>query len=132
MMVKEPMVSATEDSAKRGQISQLQCLSFLKIVEAVRSVDPEFAIQQLACLMYIAANEGCMVQDMADGLDMTQSSASRNVFALSKVHRLGKEGYNLVVSEADPAERRRKLLYLTPKGKKVVKNLLNVHASGLS
>jgi DNA-binding MarR family transcriptional regulator len=39
---------------------------------------------------------------------------------LSKWHRLGKPGFDLVETVDDPRERRRKLVYLTSKGQRVV------------
>lgn len=113
--------------------SALASLEFLSVLETIRTIDPDMPIQQCATLFYVAGNESCIMQDMASALGFSQSSASRNVAALSKMHRLGKPGLDLIVAEEDPAERRRKLLSLTPKGKRVVEMVLakfKQHASG--
>nr|WP_245986670.1 hypothetical protein [Azospirillum thermophilum] len=48
---------------------------------------------------------------------MAQSSASRNVAALSRWHSFGKAGLDLVQAQEDPRERRRKIVTLTEKGR---------------
>lgn len=52
---------------------------------------------------------------------MKTSSSSRNTDWLSKYHRLNKPGLNLIIKEADPFNRRRQQLRLSPKGEQLVK-----------
>ena len=47
---------------------------------------------------------------------MSQSLCSRTVAALSKWQRRGTPGLDLIEAIEDPRERRRKIMYLTPKG----------------
>ena len=53
-----------------------------------------------------------------------QSSCSRNILALGKWHRLGRPGADYVEAVEDPKERRRKIVYLTPKGRTVARKAL--------
>ena len=103
----------------------IAALQFLKVIETMRAVDPEMGMQQAATLFFIASHPKCHQQDMEKALGFSQSSASRNVASLSKMHRLGKPGLDLVTSMEDPAWRRRKILNLTPKGARVVNNVLD-------
>jgi DNA-binding MarR family transcriptional regulator len=56
-------------------------------------------------------------------LAIAQSSASRNIAALSRWHSFGKDGHNLVEAREDPRERRRKIVSLTPRGHHLVATL---------
>ncbi len=88
----------------------------LTILEDFRALDAEMPIQTAVTFMIVALNEGLALKDVADRLGMASSTASRNVAALSKHHRLGKQGHDLIENREDPMERRRKIHTLTPKG----------------
>lgn len=94
----------------------------------LRELDAEMPVQQMLVLQYIALHEGCTQRDMARDLDMPSSSSSRNIAALSTVHRLGKEGLGLVTWVDDPLDRRAKLLLLTEKGRTVMRRLIETIA----
>ena len=95
-----------------------------RVVEAFRTVDREMPVQQMATLLIVALNEGLSLKEISDRLATASSTASRNVAALSKVHRLGKRGHDLVSSREDPVERRRKMHTLTAKGRLFILRLL--------
>jgi DNA-binding MarR family transcriptional regulator len=61
--------------------------------------------------------------DLAQRLGIAQSSASRNIAALSRWHSFGKDGHDLVEAREDPRERRRKIVSLTPRGRHLVATL---------
>ncbi|NJB67233.1 DNA-binding MarR family transcriptional regulator [Desulfobaculum xiamenense] len=93
----------------------------LAIVEAIRhetGVDT-MPSQQIAAFLYVAASGGCSMAALAEFLGMAQSTASRTVTTLGPRHATnrGRPGYDLIVAEEDPRERRRKNLRLTPRGK---------------
>ena len=98
----------------------------LKVIEEFRKIDPEMPIQQASAFMYIVTHEGCTMKAVAEHLGMSQAASSRNVAALSEWHRLKRPGAGLVTSEADPYEMRRKVITLTPKGKRVAETLSNI------
>jgi DNA-binding MarR family transcriptional regulator len=96
----------------------------VRILEAFRTLDPDLPIQYALSFLTIAQNEGLSIRDLSERLGIAQSSASRNVAALSKWHSFGKEGHDLVQSEEDPRERRRKIVTLTPKGRDLARRLV--------
>lgn len=91
---------------------------------ALREIDPYIPSQTAECLLVIAVNPGITMQRLSELTGLAQSSCSRNVALLSKFQRLGKEGYDLVEAVDDPRERRRKIVYLTSKGQRVVNKVM--------
>lgn len=87
------------------------------VLEAFRTLDPDLPIQYALSFMTIAQNEGISIGELAERLGIAQSSASRNVAALSRWHSFGKAGLDLVSAQEDPRERRRKVVALTDKGR---------------
>jgi DNA-binding MarR family transcriptional regulator len=86
--------------------------------------DAEMPIQQMLVLMWVAMNEGGVQRDLCAALDMPNSTASRNLAALSPIHRLGKPGLGLLTWEESLEDRRAKLLKLTPQGRTFMRQLL--------
>jgi DNA-binding MarR family transcriptional regulator len=80
-------------------------------------------IQYALSFLTIAQNEGLSMGDLAQRLAIAQSSASRNIAALSRWHSFGKDGHDLVEAREDPRERRRKIVSLTPRGHHLVATL---------
>jgi DNA-binding MarR family transcriptional regulator len=93
-------------------------------LQGLREVDPYIASQTIECLLAVAMRPGITMQDLSKDTGLAQSSCSRNIALLSKYHRLGKEGFDLVEAVDDPRERRRKIVYLTAKGQKLVNKLM--------
>lgn len=98
----------------------------VRVLEAFRLLDPDLPIQYALSFLTIAQNEGLSIRDLSEHLGIAQSSASRNVAALSKWHSFGKEGHDLVQAEEDPRERRRKIVTLTPKGRALALRLADL------
>lgn len=121
---KSSFRTSDKKNPKEGSIGLRALAKVTAIVRAFQQLNMELPMQQAAALLYIAANEGCMVLDMANATGMTQSAASRNIAALGKWARYGKPGLELIRTEEDPMERRRKLLYLTPKGRNAVQAII--------
>jgi DNA-binding MarR family transcriptional regulator len=57
---------------------------------------------------------------------MATSTSSRNIAALSPIHRLGKPGLGLVTWVDSPTDRRVKLLKLTEKGRDFSEQILGL------
>lgn len=98
----------------------------VRVLEALRTLDPDLPIQYALSFLTIAQNEGLSIRDLSERLGIAQSSASRNVAALSKWHSFGKEGHDLVQAEEDPRERRRKIITLTDKGRDLAAQLADL------
>ena len=92
----------------------------VRILEELRRLDPDMPIQYALSFLTIAQNEGLSMGDLAQRLGIAQSSASRNIAALSKWHSFGKAGHDLVEAHEDPRERRRKIVRLTARGHHLV------------
>lgn len=98
--------------------------TLFRVIASLREIDEQMPSQMAQVLIAIAMRPGLTMQQVSDMTGLSQSSCSRNIAALSKWHRLGKEGHDLVEAIEDPAERRRKIMFLTPKGKQKVQALI--------
>lgn len=88
------------------------------VVDAVRLIDDSMPIQTFAVLLDIARHPNSSVNEIASRTGLAQSSASRNVAALSDRHWQKKPGLGLVELVIDPNELRRKNVSLTAKGER--------------
>lgn len=101
-----------------------QFRSIYQILLALRELDADMPVNQAVCFAWIALNEGRTQVELRQDLDMASSTSSRNLAALSKVHRLGKPGLDMIEWVENPEDRRAKLLYLSNKGKHLVSKML--------
>lgn len=92
---------------------------FLVLLRELQKLDQEFPLQYAVCLAEIARNEGLSLTALADRTGMPLSTISRIVGALS-LHRQKGTPYGLVRTAISAAERRKKEIYLTARGKAVV------------
>lgn len=95
-----------------------------QVLLALHNVDADMTMNQVVCFAWIALHEGRTQVELRQALDMASSTSSRSLAALSKVHRLGKPGLGLIEWVENPEDRRAKLIYLTPQGKRLVESLL--------
>jgi DNA-binding MarR family transcriptional regulator len=98
----------------------------IKLLAEVRKIDGEMQAQTLMTLLMIARAPGISQVEIADKLDISKSTVSRNVTALSdyKNQRSSKGGYGFVTQRVDPNNRRYRQLFLTPEGQAAVQNLV--------
>ena len=96
-----------------------------KILLEFRKLDGEMPIQQAQTFIYCALQEenSPCIKDVADGLYISQASASRNVNAFMKTNRYRRAGHDLLYTHEDPINRSRKIIKLTEKGELVKKSL---------
>ncbi len=99
---------------------------FTSILNLFRDQDAEMPIQQMVVFCWVAVNEGKTQSELCDALKMATSTSSRNIAALSPIHRLGKPGLGLVTWVDSPTDRRVKLLKLTEKGRDFSEQILGL------
>jgi DNA-binding MarR family transcriptional regulator len=92
------------------------------ILQELIAIDPEFPIQWVTVFAEIAGEEGISLKDVSDRTGISMSVMSRTIGALSNARRMGKP-YGLVVVKHAKDDRRRKELFLSAKGKKLVEKL---------
>lgn len=95
---------------------------FVSLMKSLQEIDPEFPLQYSICLAEIAMNEGLSLTQLAQKTDLSLSTISRIVGALSD-YRKNNRPYGLVKLIVSKSERRRKELYLTPKGAALIENI---------
>ena len=99
------------------KIKKLQVL-----LEALIEIDPEFPIQWVTVFAEIAAEEGISLKDISDRTGISMSVMSRTIGALSNARRMGKP-YGLIMVRSAKDDRRRKELFLSVRGKKLLERL---------
>ena len=98
---------------------------FNKILDALATVDTEFPIQWASVFAHIALDEGCSLKDISERTGISMSVMSRTIGALSNYRRMGKP-YGLVLVKSAKDDKRRKELFLSAKGKKLLTKLVDV------
>lgn len=111
--------SAAEDPAD-GEVSTDR---LMRALEVFRELDPDMPIQYALSFLTLARNPGLSIRDLSERLGIAQSSASRNVAALSEWHSFRKPGHGLIQANEDPRERRRKIVTLTRNGEALLARL---------
>lgn len=92
------------------------------ILNELTAVDTEFPLQWAIVFLCIAQNEGASLKDIADETDISMSVMSRTIGALSNYRRMGKP-YGIVTVKMAKDDRRRKELFLSAKGKRLIEKL---------
>jgi DNA-binding MarR family transcriptional regulator len=92
------------------------------ILAELIAIDPEFPIQWVTVFSEIASDEGVSLKDISDRTGISMSVMSRTIGALSNARRMGKP-YGLIVVKHAKDDRRRKELFLSAKGRKLVERL---------
>lgn len=98
---------------------------FIMAVEEFRKLNPAMQTQQVLVFALVAeaGDRGVYQRDLADKLGLVKSAISFNCAMLGDYDVKGKPGYGLVYSVEDPTNRRAKIVYLTPKGKRMAQSI---------
>ena len=109
-------------------IHKIPGATMFQFMAEFRKLDNEIQAQTVQTFLAIAMNKNDKVPmaDLSDLLGVSQASCSRNVAFFTDWTRKKVKGPNLLGSKEDPMERRRKLVYLTPKGKQFYNSLENI------
>lgn len=92
----------------------------IRTANLMREIAADIPIQAVQSFFVVATKEGLSISDLAKQVGLGQSSASRNVAALSEYKKPGVRGLGLIESRQDPKEARKKRLVLTQKGKLLI------------
>lgn len=88
---------------------------------------PEIPLQQLMLFLAIAGDEGVTLGELCNKLDMAQSTGSRLIIGMTtRTVKKGRGGYDLVRTHEDPNDTRRKLIWLTPRGRSLVAEMTGI------
>lgn len=98
--------------------------SAMKILSALREDDEQMQMQTAQVFIAIAMQPGITAQQIGEQVGLSQSSVSRNTAALGEWHRFGKPGLDWIEAVADPRERRRRIHFLTIKGRKKAREVI--------
>jgi len=120
-----PAAAEPEDAPEDapGSEDEIALDRLIEVLETFRALDPDMPIQYALSFLTLARHEGLSMRELADRLGIAQSSASRNVAALSEWQSFRRPGHDLVRAEEDPRERRRKIVRLTAKGRALADRL---------
>lgn len=95
------------------------------LFQAFRQLDATMPLQLAYTFILCAAYEGNSVGDIARRVGFAMSTTSRHILDLGDFNRKKEPGYGLVETRTDPRELRRKTVHLTPKGKKLLNQIIS-------
>ena len=99
--------------------------TIMRLVETFRTVDTVLPAQTAQCFLAVAIRPGLTAQNLAEMTSLSHAAVNRNIRALGKRHRYDKPGFELIETVPDPAETRRQIMFLTPKGQKLATELIS-------
>ena len=76
--------------------------------------------------LVVARRGQCTFPELMEELNLTNSAISRSVMAMGDTHRKGTPGFGLLETRKDHREGRRFLVYLSPKGKALYRQLQSI------
>jgi DNA-binding MarR family transcriptional regulator len=118
-------LTTMEQNLRRKQTDD-QIERLLKVINLLRLYDREVPAQVLATLLYIGSRHDCHKTALEEDLNFTTASSSRNTDKLSKDHRLGKAGLDLIIKEVEEEPPRRQRLRLTKKGEDLMNQIKQI------
>ena len=98
---------------------------FLRILHELEKIDPEFPLHYAICMAEISLNEGLSLTELSNNTGLGLSTISRIIGALSDSRQKGTP-FGLVEVKTAKEEKRRKEIYLTPKGRDFIKSVSHI------
>lgn len=95
---------------------------FITLLQELQKIGPEFPLQYALCLAEVARDEGLSVSTLATRTNLSLSTTSRIIGALSD-HRQKGTPYDLVKVRICKTERRKKELTLSARGHAIIKGI---------
>ncbi len=104
-------------------MSTKKLIKLQNVLNELATVDPEFPLQWALVFLEISQNEGASLKDIAEETGISMSVMSRTIGALSNYRRMGKP-YGVVIVKMAKDDRRRKELFLSAKGKRLLDKII--------
>lgn len=100
-----------------------------RITNYLLAVDPDLTFTKFQILLNIAQGQDITVREIAAKTSLNLSTITRTVAQLGTQPQRGtKQGLGLVEPTVDPADARRVMLNLTPKGRKMFTDVADLSA----
>lgn len=128
-MLAESMHETLEVQPSAEALDLRTRISLTRLIHAMehfRTLAPDLPLQTAHVLLVIAAQPGITTKELMRRVKISQSSCSRNIARLSHTDRHGEQGLGLVRAQNDPADSRRHVMYLTPKGEEFIAVLADI------
>lgn len=93
---------------------------------AFRAVNPTMSIQVVHTLVLVALHEGSSLVEIGRISGFKMATISRNLLDLGTRNRNREPGFGLVETQTDPMELRKKKVTLTPKGRELLRQVLDI------
>ena len=90
------------------------------------SIDPTVPVQLVRTFLIVAAKEGRTISEVAEAANAKLSTVSRHLLDLGDRNRKMEPGYGLVARVADQMELRVTRCALTPKGRLLAEELIQI------
>ena len=94
------------------------------LIDAFRTIDPAIPSAYIAAFLAVAAQPGLGVTEYAERLDMIRPVCSRVLLEIGVKTRTGGPGYGLVDRMHSTVDMRAVNYYLTPKGRRLLAQVL--------
>lgn len=98
-------------------------ITAVRLVEAFRTLHRDILANEMLTFLFAAQNDGIQMSELQDKLGLSQAAVSRNVNFLTKHGANTRDGLELLILVEDTDNRRRRRVYLTPKGKAFIRTL---------
>jgi DNA-binding MarR family transcriptional regulator len=95
----------------------------LKAFRRLRDRHADMTLLQAMCFFTVATKQGITQRALYEELSASDSAASRILAVLSDIGDRKTAGLDLVSMRVNPNDRRERLLYLTPKGRRLIDDI---------
>jgi DNA-binding MarR family transcriptional regulator len=117
-----------EDQLGKGQDQnpfEGAATALIKVLARLRDRHADMTLQQAMFLFYVAQRPGITQREVYEALGSSDSVASRTLAILSDVGLRNVAGLELVEMKVNPQDRRERFLSLSPKGKRLMDDILS-------
>ncbi|AYJ85547.1 MarR family transcriptional regulator [Sphingomonas paeninsulae] len=119
------MTNETTDAQLNRPVTQLAAA-----IDVFREVTSTMSLAQLKAFLVVATNEGKSLGELTLIAGGKTSTMSRYLLDFSDKVKNGGDGYGLISRTSDPAELRRNVYSLTPRGRAMMDKVLKILGTG--